>query len=532
MGNANHSVLSSFQRFETNEDRRSMLVNGFCRCTLRQIFDYKQFDLDVITCIVLKHYAYTINTTIRSLSKFLKKGDDYYLSIALEISKMLIQSHHSIRKQFKGATKKKGVIETKKTKGYYGSKLDDYIDKTLRDIAIQKMDFVGKSRGIHKSQPLCPAKTIDDYDFAIENDPCGMYNGTYRRCLSLSDSTINDRGEASFLAPNTNKYDKLEFDNKRLHIWVHEDDTVNDGVPNQELKFIRCLTRDLYNTEHCYWRLQCLKMNKNGDLLHLSSIGETRMDENSEECIQYLGVVHNWRQRNGGHSNHDVLPQYYEYPCGRHTVWRKVEGVSFVSAHMALCYNEFCATLPQLNNLGQSSNEIECHLLKSDSKVFWNNKFIKSIEKKIDYCDNKNEAKLIYYYTMIWLNQLIYKVALDHGFNFKKINKSYVAPHFYYKQNGNPLALHFQKHILKGRIKFYGKDVYFKKITPINCNATNDTTNVRIADESFVLETIHKLLQCVGAKLQNKTDQEWHNALNEIDLMPQYKSNGVKLIKT
>ncbi len=74
--------------------------------------------------------------------------------------------------------------------------------------------------------------------------------------------------------------------------------------------------------------------------------------------------------------------QYYEYPCNKHTIWRQIEGVSFISAHMALCYNEFCSTLPQLNNLEQSSDEIHCKLIDSNSKIFWNKTFIKSIGKK------------------------------------------------------------------------------------------------------------------------------------------------------
>eukprot|EP01084_Bolivina_argentea_P140725 247351_1 len=154
-------------------------------------------------------------------------------------------------------------------------------------------------------------------------------------------------------------------------------------IPNTKLKYIRCLTRDQYNSTHCYWRLHCLKLNNNGKLLHLAWIGESKMDENSNKCIQYLGVVHNWRNISGGHLNKsDLLPQYYEYPNGKHTIWRRIEGISFVSAHMALCYNEFCATLPQLNNLGQSSNEINCKLINSNSKIFWNSKFINRIQKK------------------------------------------------------------------------------------------------------------------------------------------------------
>jgi len=258
-----------------------------------------------------------------------------------------------------------------------------------------------------------------------------------------------------------------------------------------------------------------------------------KLDENSNECVQYLGVVHNWRSRHGGHSTlKEKLPEYYEYPCGRHTVWRKIEGVSFVSAHMALCYNEFCATLPQLNNLGSSSDSIRCQLLRSDSKIFWNNKFIKGIEKNIDYSDSKNEAKLLYYYTMIWLNQLIYKVALDHGFNFKKINKQYVAPHFYYKQSWNPLARQLQKHVLKGyRIKYYGKDVYFKKIESASNTDSIPMNDMQIAEELYIAETMQKLIKCLRLKLYGKADKEWMETLNAIQLHPMFKSNKAKLVK-
>ncbi len=75
------------------------------------------------------------------------------------------------------------------------------------------------------------------------------------------------------------------------------------------------------------------------------------MDENSNKCIQYLGVVHNWRNISGGHLNKsDLLPQCYEYPNGKHTIWRRIEGISFVSAHMALCYNEFCCCERKCSN--------------------------------------------------------------------------------------------------------------------------------------------------------------------------------------
>eukprot|EP01084_Bolivina_argentea_P111702 199247_1 len=111
MGNANISELSSLQRFQFHEEKKDLLINGFCRSVLAAMYDYKQFDFKVITHIVIKHYAYTINTLVRQIINKLapvKSCDkNYYLLIALEISKMLIESHKEIRKQFQAATKER-----------------------------------------------------------------------------------------------------------------------------------------------------------------------------------------------------------------------------------------------------------------------------------------------------------------------------------------------------------------------------------------------------------------------------------------
>ena len=474
-------------------------------------------------------------------------NDDYYLLISFEIAKMLIQSHRSIRKHFKGATKKNGLKSNNDNPDrYYEKKLNQYLlnaEMFNKKINIVRMNFVGKSRyGVmNKSQPICPAKTIDDYRFKIFGDPSLIFNGNYCRCLSLSDTAISDNGEVSFVS--NQKYKTIHFDKRRLHIWVHETDmisinnnsinSIESKIPNKDFKYVRCLTRDSYNSTHCYWRLHCLKINNHGKISpYLQKIGENKLDENHVDCIQYLGVVHNWRSRNGGHSSSkEKLPQYYEYPCGRHTVWRRVEGISFVQAQMALCYNEFCTTLPQLNNLGTNSNTIKCQLIQSQSKILWNNKFIKNVEKNINSKNVKNESKLIYYYTFIWLNQLIYKTALDHGFNFKKINKMFVAPHFYYKQNWNPLARHLQKYLFKGRIKFYGKEIYFKQIHSSSSSSSNNSNNnkdsIKIGDSNDITDIVNNLLKCLRTKLQNNNnncfnDKEWYLRLNNIKLSPNY----------
>lgn len=455
------------------------------------------------------------------------------MNISFEIAQILIESHEEIRKQFKGAIKKNGLKSNDFNDKYYSKKLNKYLfkQKAFKKIEISRMDFVGKTRGINKSQPICPAKCIDDYLFRISGDPSLIYNGKYRRCLFLSDTTIGDNGEISFISPK--KYNKLEFDKKRLNIWINEDDMIHDKnsnmfIPNKKLKYIRCLTRDQYNSSHCFWRLHCLKLNKHGKMNEYlaKNVGQHRMDENSKDCIQYLGIVHNWRSRNGGHtSSKEILPEYYEYPCGKCTIWRQIEGVSFVSAHMALCYNEFCNELPQLNNLGMSSNTIKCDIVQSQSKIFWNNKFINNLEKKMDYKQNKNESKYIYYLIFIWLNQLIYKTALDHGFNFRKINKQFCAPHFYYKEHWNPLAKHLQKQLFKGRIKFYGKDIYFKHIESSSSSPTSSSsssTPTKIANENDIIQIVDKLIHCLHLKLQNKDNKQWISKLNDIKLTPSY----------
>eukprot|EP01084_Bolivina_argentea_P098029 176210_1 len=292
MGNTNVSELSPLQRFHLQEQKRSLLINGFCRSILAEIYNHNQFDLNVITHIVMTYYDYIINALIHKLGQLTncnKNNSNHYLIIAFEISKMLIESHNLIRKQFRAATKKHG-LKTEHCDKYYDKKLNKYlyIDKKLNydKMSINLMDFVCKSRknGIGKSLPLCPAKTIDNYSFLMSSDPSGIYNGIYYRCLSLTDLSINDKGEVPYLKCTDKKYNKLEFDKKRLNIWLHNKDMIynnnkNLWIPNTKLKYIRCLTRNQYNNAHCYWRLHCVKLNNNGKLKHLKWIREHKLNE-------------------------------------------------------------------------------------------------------------------------------------------------------------------------------------------------------------------------------------------------------------
>eukprot|EP01084_Bolivina_argentea_P098030 176211_1 len=289
MGNTNVSQLPPIKRFQFHDDRKKLLINGFCRSISSEIYSYKQFSVNMITHIVIQHYDYTINSLTYQIINRLKrskhydnkKNPNYYLLISLEISKMLIKSHSLIRNQFSIATQKHSDPEQIDK---YNQKLNRYL-KTLNHTPINLMDFVDKSRNtIGKSLPLCPSKTIDNYKFLICNDPTRIYNGKYYRCLSFIDLTTNDKGEVSYLKYTNKKYNKLQFDKKRLNIWIHKQDMIyikdkNICIPNKKLKYIRCLTRDKYNHKHCYWRLHCVKLNNNGKLKHLKWIREHKLNE-------------------------------------------------------------------------------------------------------------------------------------------------------------------------------------------------------------------------------------------------------------
>mmetsp|Transcript_9052 Transcript_9052/g.14770 ORF Transcript_9052/g.14770 Transcript_9052/m.14770 type:complete len:596 (-) Transcript_9052:384-2171(-) len=594
MGN-NNQTASALQRFEHNEYKLRLLVFGFCRSIVGvdHFAEHQLLDWNPISGLIMKHYDYMLNSSIRSLSKYLAKRnnihshcltDNYYLWISFEIAQMLIESHDSIRQHFNGAIKPKTLLSALQRNGSLSSeskeeseekeealepthsnashssanfkKLDRYLftEKRLSCLNISRMDFGRKTYGISKAHSVAtyPATTVDNYVFEISGDPSLIYNGRYLRCIYISHTSINDSGEVSCSAFEKNPH-KLQFGDDCLDVWVHQDDLVQNPalpktmlgeddmfkVPNKSYKYIRCLTRNQYNCSHCYWRLHCLKINNKGklqaSLSKYSHISESNLDEDDNDCIQYLGIVHQWTSRAGGHlSKNELLPQYYEYPCSKSTIWRKIDGVSFISAHIALFSNEFCSRLPSLNNVGRNSNTVKCQLVKSKASVFWNSKCLKNIEKNIDYKENRNEAKLVYYLVCVWLNQLIYKVALDHGFNFKRLDRSYSSPHLYYKQNWNPLSKYLQTALFDARIKYHGKDIYFKNIeSGFGSHSHHNPSCVKIADEHHIARTIDNLLHCLRARLQNKhkRNAQWLRELNEIQLTPLYKLNSAKLLK-
>ena len=109
-------------------------------------------DFNIISCIIINHYDFTINSSIQSLAKYFRSkyqsnavhfNEDYYLLISFEIAQMLIESHHSIRKQFKGAMKKNGLKSNDFSDQYYSKKLNNYLfqRQAFKKIEISRMDL-------------------------------------------------------------------------------------------------------------------------------------------------------------------------------------------------------------------------------------------------------------------------------------------------------------------------------------------------------------------------------------------------------